>query len=75
MLTGVIGNFALLELVLDKDSDAYKMAENSKRAADQSKDLAKQLLTFAKGGLRLERRFLSQRSLEKRQNSQWSMPA
>ncbi|MFT5086983.1 MAG: PAS domain S-box-containing protein [Planctomycetota bacterium] len=50
MLTGVIGNFALLELVLDKGSDAYKMAENGKRAADQSKDLAKQLLTFAKGG-------------------------
>lgn len=50
MLTGVIGNFALLELVLDKDSDAYKMAKNGKEAADRSKDLTKQLLTFAKGG-------------------------
>lgn len=50
MLTGVLGNLDLLEIVLDKDSDAYKLAVDGKRAAKRTKDLTKQLLTFAKGG-------------------------
>lgn len=50
MLTGVLGNLDLLEIVLDKDSDAYKLAVEGKRAAKRTKDLTKQLLTFAKGG-------------------------
>ena len=50
VLTGVIGSLALLDLMLDKDSDAHRIAVEGKRAADRTRDLTQQLLTFAKGG-------------------------
>jgi len=50
VLTGVIGSLALLEMLVDKDSDAYQIAVDGKRAADRTRDLTQQLLTFAKGG-------------------------
>ena len=54
VLTGVIGSLALLEKLVDKDSDAYKIAKESKQAANRTQDLTQQLLTFAKGGAPLK---------------------
>ena len=50
ILTGVIGSLTLLEMLVDKDSDAHQIAVEGKRAADRTRDLTQQLLTFAKGG-------------------------
>ncbi|MAG13353.1 MAG: hypothetical protein CMN78_02025 [Spirochaetales bacterium] len=50
VLTGVIGSLTLLEMLLDKDSDAHQIAVDGIKAADRTRDLTQQLLTFAKGG-------------------------
>jgi two-component system, cell cycle sensor histidine kinase and response regulator CckA len=49
-LTGVIGSLTLLEMLVARDSDAYQIAKDGKRAADRTRDMTHQLLTFAKGG-------------------------
>jgi PAS domain S-box-containing protein len=54
VLAGVIGNLSLLEATLDKDSDAYKIARAATQAADRTRGLTQQLLTFAKGGAPLK---------------------
>jgi PAS domain S-box-containing protein len=50
VLTGVMGNLALLLLFLDKDSEEYEIASEAKQSADRTKDLTQQLMTFSKGG-------------------------
>ncbi|MGY8824160.1 MAG: PAS domain-containing protein [Candidatus Latescibacterota bacterium] len=50
VLTAVIGGLGLLEMLLDKDSREYGIAQNSMMAAERTRDLTRQLLTFAKGG-------------------------
>ena len=50
VLTGVMGNLALLLRFLDKDSEEYEIASEAKQAADRTKDLTQQLMTFSKGG-------------------------
>lgn len=50
VLTGIIGNLAMLDMTLDKNSDAHKFVQQCVTAADRTRDLTKQLLTFAKGG-------------------------
>ena len=50
VLTGVIGNLDLLLQFLDKDKEEYEIASQAQQAADRTKGLTQQLLTFAKGG-------------------------
>jgi len=50
VLTGVIGNLALLLRLIDKDSEEYEIAMEAKNAADKTEDLTQQLMTFAGGG-------------------------
>jgi len=50
VLTGVTGNLALLQRLLDKESEEYKIAVAAARAADRTRSLTSQLMTFAKGG-------------------------
>jgi two-component system, cell cycle sensor histidine kinase and response regulator CckA len=51
VLSGVMGNLALLQRFLDKDSEEYEIASEAKQAADRTRDLTQQLMTFAKGGV------------------------
>jgi len=50
VLTGVIGGLGLLEMMLDKSSKEYGITKDSLAAAERTRDLTRQLLTFAKGG-------------------------
>jgi two-component system, cell cycle sensor histidine kinase and response regulator CckA len=50
VLTGVMGNLALLLRFLDKDSSEYEIASAAQQAATKTKGLTQQLMTFAKGG-------------------------
>jgi len=50
VLTGVIGNLALIERLADAGSEMQTIAKEGKQAADRTRDLTRQLLTFAKGG-------------------------
>ena len=50
VLTGVMGNLALLQRFLDKDSMEYEIASEAQQAATKTKGLTQQLMTFAKGG-------------------------
>ncbi|MBT4502198.1 MAG: response regulator [Gemmatimonadetes bacterium] len=54
MLTGVMVNLALLLQFLDKDSEEYEIASEAQQAASKTKDLTRQLMTFAKGGAPLK---------------------
>jgi len=50
VLTGVMGNLALLLRFLDKDTTEYEIASEAQQAATKTKGLTQQLMTFAKGG-------------------------
>ena len=50
VLTGVIGNLSLLEIMTDKESDLYEIVTETQVAAERTKNLTSQLLTFSKGG-------------------------
>jgi PAS domain S-box-containing protein len=50
VLTGITGNLSILDYTLDEDSAEHEMVATALRAAEQASGLAKQLLTFAKGG-------------------------
>jgi len=51
VLTAVIGSFELLELMTeDKESKTYGIIANGKSAAERTRGLTQQLMTFAKGG-------------------------
>ena len=50
VLTGVTGNLTLLQHFLDRDSEEYEIASEAKLAADRTRDLTQQLMTFARGG-------------------------
>ena len=50
VLTGVTGNLALLERMLGKGSEEYEIAAEAKTSAERTRDLARQLMAFAKGG-------------------------
>ena len=51
VLTGITGNISLLLLYLNRESEEYEIAAEAKQAADRTRDLTKQLLTFARGGM------------------------
>jgi PAS domain S-box-containing protein len=50
VLTGVTGNLALLERMLGKGSEEYEIAAEAKASAERTRDLARQLMAFARGG-------------------------
>jgi PAS domain S-box-containing protein len=54
MLTGIICSFSLLEMLSDSNSEAHKIAREGNEAAEQTRLLTQQLLTFAKGGMPLK---------------------
>ncbi|MFT5369406.1 MAG: two-component system cell cycle sensor histidine kinase/response regulator CckA [Candidatus Latescibacterota bacterium] len=51
VLTGVIGNLAILETSLDKESESYEFVVDAKNAANKTRSLTQQLMTFSKGGV------------------------
>jgi PAS domain S-box-containing protein len=50
VLTGITGNLALLERMLDKGSEEHEIAGEAKQAASRTRALTQQLMTFAGGG-------------------------
>lgn len=50
-LNAIMGNVSLAKEELDKHSEVYEILADAEEACLQSKELTKQLLTFAKGGL------------------------
>lgn len=49
MLTGVLGNLALLEMSVPRQSSDFRLVTAAQRAAERSIGLAQQLLTFSRG--------------------------
>ncbi|HEX4667439.1 MAG TPA: CHASE3 domain-containing protein [Chthoniobacterales bacterium] len=50
LLTAIIGNISLASLLLPADDDLVLRLEDAKNASFRARDLAQQLLTFARGG-------------------------
>jgi PAS domain S-box-containing protein len=50
ILTAILGNLSLAMLSLDEQSEGYKRLAQAEKASIRARDLAQQLLTFAKGG-------------------------
>jgi PAS domain S-box-containing protein len=50
LLTAIIGNISLGSILLPKDSEMSVRLEDAKNASMRARDLAQQLLTFARGG-------------------------
>lgn len=50
ILTGVIGNISLAKLFVDDKHKAYKALVGAEKASVRATELARQLLTFARGG-------------------------
>jgi PAS domain S-box-containing protein len=50
LLTAIIGNISLASLLLPPDDDLVLRLEDAKNASFRARDLAQQLLTFARGG-------------------------
>ncbi|MBT4501976.1 MAG: PAS domain S-box protein [Gemmatimonadetes bacterium] len=50
VLTGVIGNLSLLEMMLEKEDESRVVASETREAADRTRELTRQLMTFARGG-------------------------
>ncbi|WDT80367.1 MAG: PAS domain S-box protein [Candidatus Manganitrophus sp.] len=51
ILTAILGNVSLAMLSLDERSEAYERLAQAEKASMRARDLAEQLLTFAKGGV------------------------
>lgn len=51
ILTAILGNVSLAMLSLDVRSEAYERLAQAEKASMRARDLAQQLLTFAKGGV------------------------
>ncbi len=50
LLTAIIGNISLASILLPKESEMSVRLEDAKNASMRARDLAQQLLTFARGG-------------------------
>jgi len=50
MLTGITGNLSLLERLLDADGGEIDLVQEAQKAANKTKSLTHQLMTFARGG-------------------------
>jgi len=51
ILTAILGNLSLAMLSVDARSDIYERLSQAEKASMRARDLAQQLLTFAKGGV------------------------
>ncbi|WP_238339693.1 PAS domain S-box protein [Candidatus Manganitrophus noduliformans] len=51
ILTAILGNVSLAMLSLDERSEPYERLAQAEKASMRARDLAQQLLTFAKGGV------------------------
>lgn len=65
MLTGIITSFSLLEMLSDSNSEAHTIAREGNEAAEQTRLLTQQLLTFAKGGMPLKESIAIEKMLTK----------
>ena len=50
MLTGITGNLALLERIVDASGEEIELVQEAREAANRTRDLTHQLMTFARGG-------------------------
>jgi PAS domain S-box-containing protein len=50
ILTGILGNISLAEMLIDQKDKALERLAEAERSASKAKDLTSQLLTFSKGG-------------------------
>ncbi|MBI3802920.1 MAG: PAS domain S-box protein [Nitrospirae bacterium] len=50
ILTSILGNLSLSMLSIDSDTDLHRHLTQAEKASNRARDLAQQLLTFAKGG-------------------------
>jgi PAS domain S-box-containing protein len=50
LLTGIMGNISLAKMHLDPSAKAFTRLVEAEKACDLTRDLTRQLLTFAKGG-------------------------
>jgi PAS domain S-box-containing protein len=50
LLTAIIGNISLASVLMPKENEMSKRLEDAKNASMRARDLAQQLLTFARGG-------------------------
>ena len=50
VLTGVIGNLSLLEIMTNDESELHEIVKEAQISADRTKNLTSQLLTFSRGG-------------------------
>lgn len=62
ILTAILGNLSLAMLSLDKRSEAYKRLAQAEKASMRARNLAQQLLTFAKGGAGQKNRVIGRSS-------------
>src|ERR1017187_3695846 len=50
ILTSILGNITLAQMLMDKAHKSYKPLEQAEKGSMRAAELASQLLTFAKGG-------------------------
>lgn len=50
ILTGVLGNITLAQMIVPEDSDLYEILLEAEKATERASGLTHQLLTFSKGG-------------------------
>jgi len=50
ILTAILGNISLGEVLVNKDDEIYRRLKQAENACFRAKDLTQQLLTFSKGG-------------------------
>lgn len=50
ILTGIMGNISFARLMMDESSKAYRTLKEAEKATHRASELARQLLTFARGG-------------------------
>ena len=55
LLTAIIGNISLASILLPADSEMTVRLEDAKNASMRARDLAQQLLTFARGGVPIKK--------------------
>lgn len=55
ILTAIYGNISLAKLHVQENDNAVRLLESAERASEHAKNLAGQLLTFAKGGAPMKR--------------------
>jgi len=64
ILTGIMGNISFAQMFLDATHKAYKPLEAAEKASLRARELAQQLLTFAKGGEPIKKVVTAQRMVE-----------